>query len=401
MRFIASHLPYFGCFFLSLNAQGSALCEKTFDGSFSSIITQSKKYSSKNLDHVQESYHQVSQIAESVYGVIKKDAQALRLLIPIMQAEAEKSENFIEEKITLKKINFSLSNSSISFFVEKMNLGFHISVLENLIEKIKENKKEKRKIYAKISSHLEQLLFIRNKLIQQGLWLVSRYMLKNQTQLKSHSHLEISDFYQIGITGLMIATERYSPKKGKFSTFVPYFINHEIQRQKLEHERVIRLPEYVSYDLKKLQKAIDKLQKEKGASPSTTELAKKTKLKPQKIEALLQILEIMGEIDSLEEVHSEHSAKKSKSLLQFTDFALIIYTLQKYNFLHKAIENAELTEDEQFVIQRFYLSDEEISLKEVGTELGVGRQRASTLHKRAIEKMRLYYNQKSPERDFE
>ena len=115
----------------------------------------------------------------------------------------------------------------------------------------------------------------RKKLIESNLKLVVAVAKKY-----TYSKIPLLDLIQEGNIGLMIAIEKYDPKKGyKFSTYAIWWIKQAIQRQIDKYENIVRIPVNKKQLISKFKKLQDYYFQQNGKNPTREELMKQLNIK--------------------------------------------------------------------------------------------------------------------------
>jgi RNA polymerase primary sigma factor len=105
-----------------------------------------------------------------------------------------------------------------------------------------------------------------------------------------HPLIPLEDLIQEGAIGLMIAAERFDPRKGfRFSTFATLWIKKAISGAIDNKAKAIRLPGHVAGALRKLDKARLLLAIEQGEEPSLEQIAARLEVSTTQLQALMQI----------------------------------------------------------------------------------------------------------------
>jgi RNA polymerase primary sigma factor len=241
---------------------------------------------------------------------------------------------------------------------------------------------------SEIAKHFEQ---IREKARQ-----ATRHMIQANLRLvisvaKGHEGwgIPLSDLIQEGNIGLMQAVRKFDHRKGcKFSTYAVPWIWQAINRAVDDQSRMVRLPGHVVDDLTKLARARNNLAQKLGRQPIDEELASETGMPPKKIESLLKAISSkpfsldapVGEEGSqigdfiADQAGPRPEEQSTASLLR--------------EELRKTLES--LTPRERRIIElRFGLGNEySRTLEEVGTELGLSKERIRQIEKEALAKLR-------------
>jgi RNA polymerase primary sigma factor len=199
----------------------------------------------------------------------------------------------------------------------------------------------------------------------------------------------LADLIQEGNIGLMQAVRRFDHRRGyKFSTYAIRWIWQAINRAVDDQSRIVRLPGHVIDDLTKLTRARTSLTQKLGNQPTEQELASETGLPSKKIESLLKVTS--GVPVSLDTPVGEDGGRLGDFIADQTapqpeeqsDASLLKEELSKTLEL--------LTPRERRIIElRFGLGDEySRTLAEVGTELGLTKERIRQIEKEALAKLR-------------
>jgi RNA polymerase sigma factor (sigma-70 family) len=164
-------------------------------------------------------------------------------------------------------------------------------------------------------------------------------------------HLREEDLIQAGALGLMRALEKFEPERGhQFSTYANWWVRQSIGRAAADQDRTIRLP-------------IGK----------QAQLYSRGELKRERIKSLDAELPGYESPTTLYDVLGEAGADPVERLSAAEDREELKAAMLR------------LTERERFVLrQRFW---GELTLQEIGAELGVTRERIRQIEKQALSKL--------------
>lgn len=225
----------------------------------------------------------------------------------------------------------------------------------------------------------------REKLIESNLRLVASIA---KTYI-GKSSLQFLDLIQEGNTGLIKAADTYDYTTGnKFSTYAYYWIRQAITRAIADQHNTIRTPVHVVEALSKISKAKAKLTQTLGRKPTIAEIAEATGLTEEKIVIYNAASKNPLSIDKT--LTSEDDADLTDIIPDVNQKTP--EETARYNITKELVDEVldTLPERERRIIElRFGLKDGVAhTLKEIGEEFGVTRERIRQIEGKAMQKLR-------------
>jgi len=224
------------------------------------------------------------------------------------------------------------------------------------------------------------------RLVTANLWFVIPFVKKYQGR-----GLELSELVCIGNEGLLKAVEKFDPDRGvKFISYAVWWIRQCVLQALAEQTRSVRIPINQNSNLARLARTNTRLTQSLGRTPTDAEIASEMEESVETIRALRRVAASELSLDAPIVQGDRDSANFGDRFVgaAAADFAEDVEAIARHDFLETMFESY-LTERERKILYLYYGLDdgEERTLEEIGSLLGVTRERIRQIRNRAFEKL--------------
>ena len=225
------------------------------------------------------------------------------------------------------------------------------------------------------------------RLVTANLRFVISYVKKYQGR-----GLGLAELVCIGNEGLLKAVKKFDPDKGvKFISYAVWWIRQTVLQALAEQTRSVRIPLNQNSNLVKLSRTETALTQMLGRSPTDQEIANEMAEPVETVRALRRVAASELSLDAPIDRGDRDSASFGERFAgaEAEDIEETVESQAQREFLDRMFEKY-LTERERKILYLYYGLDdgEERTLEEIGSLLGVTRERIRQIRNRAFEKLR-------------
>ncbi len=208
------------------------------------------------------------------------------------------------------------------------------------------------------------------------------------TRNYTRADVPLLDLIQEGNLGLIRAVEKFDYKLGfKLSTYATWWIKQAVSRALAEQGRTIRLPVHVADQVRKVTKARRILGQKLNRDPSIDEIAVESGIAPERVQ---ELLELVQDPVSLETPIGDGDSSVADLIPDLSADQPELETADRARSSELLAALAKLQpRQRRVVIERFGLDGvRPRTLEEVGSNLGITRERVRQLEARALRELR-------------
>jgi len=249
---------------------------------------------------------------------------------------------------------------------------------------------------------------IRDTLITHNLRLVCNVVKKYKVAYNYDQDF-IKDIFQAGNIGLIRAVDLFDPEKGyKFSTYAYHCIDTEIIRL-IGNSDIMKISGDKKREIYRLSRAMGKLYQKLCREPSKEELAEFLEISVEELEKLYRIMLLLNSPSLNEKIGKGDQLPQDElgDLIPSyssdpNNIVEMIMEKRRPEIVEILLNNSNLTEKERIIIDMYFglNGNNSYTLKEIGSMLGISRERVRQIRNNALEKMKNCSNRNKFEAEY-
>jgi len=240
-----------------------------------------------------------------------------------------------------------------------------------------------------VSGNAKEALAAKQKFVLCNLKLVRQIALGYR---KTYSSVEIEDLFQMGVIGLIRATEKWDPSREfMFSTYATWWIRQSLTRNATDFGSLIRIPVHMKERINKVEEYLENYSEFFGFDPENLEAADALQISEKEYLQIKEAIFSFTSMNSITARNSELIREVVNPNIEESDFCDPTTLVERDLFVEQLNSVLDtLSEREAGVISRRFgvNCDRPMTLDEIGKIYGVTRERIRQIESKCMSKLR-------------
>jgi len=240
-----------------------------------------------------------------------------------------------------------------------------------------------------VSGNAKEALAAKQKFVLCNLKLVRQIALGYR---KTYSNVEIEDLFQMGVIGLIRATEKWDPSREfMFSTYATWWIRQSLTRNATDFGSLIRIPVHMKERIYKVEEYLENYSEFFGFNPENLEAADALQISEKEYLQIKEAIFLFTPMNSITGRNSELTLEIINPNIEESDFCDPTTLIERDTFVEQLGSVLDtLSEREAGVISRRFgvNCDRPMTLDEIGKIYGVTRERIRQIESKCMTKLR-------------
>jgi len=208
--------------------------------------------------------------------------------------------------------------------------------------------------------------------------------------------MSLGDLIEEGNIGLMKAVDYFDPERGtRFSTYAAWWIKQSIRRALLENTQPVHIPTYMVALINQWRHTAAELESKLGRTPNAEEMVDVMHLPLRKARLVQRIIEVLGSVRDVNGGDETDENQMLEATLEDQNTGRPEDTLVEDEEKEKALRLLDKIDPREAKVLRLHYGlngGRPMSLKEIGRNLSLTRERIRQIRRDALTRLYEYMN---------